>query len=46
MKALNNIKFVVEATATFNKWLDAIDSAGSYEEAKNRQTQGSDLSTV
>lgn len=34
MKALNNIKFVVEATATFNKWLDAIDNANSYEEAK------------
>lgn len=34
MKALNNIKFVVEATATFNKWLDAIDNASSYEDAK------------
>lgn len=34
MKALNSIKFVVKAEAAFNKWLNAIDSASSYEEAK------------
>lgn len=27
MKALNNIKFLCEATTTFNTWLKAIDDS-------------------
>lgn len=34
MKALNNIKFICEATTTFNSWVDRIDSAVDYEEAR------------
>ena len=34
MKALNNIKFICEATTTFNSWVDRIDSAADYEEAR------------
>lgn len=36
MKALNNIKFLCDATTTFNAWLKAIDDADSYEDARNR----------
>ena len=32
MKALNNIKFICDATTTFNSWVDRIDSAVDYEE--------------
>lgn len=34
MKALNNIKFICEATTTFNSWVDRIDSAADYEDAR------------
>lgn len=34
MKALNNIKFLCEATTTFNSWLKAIDDSETYEGAK------------
>ena len=34
MKALNNIKFICDATTTFNSWVDRIDSAIDYEEAR------------
>lgn len=36
MKALNNIKFLCDATTTFNAWLKAIDDADSYGDACNR----------
>lgn len=34
MKVLNNIKFLCEATTTFNAWLKAIDDSVTYEDAK------------
>ena len=34
MKALNNIKFICDATTTFNSWINRIDTASGYEEAR------------
>lgn len=34
MKALNNIKFISEATAQFNRWLRGIDEAEDYGKAR------------
>lgn len=34
MKALNNMKFITEATTTFNGWLANISSAENYDHAK------------
>ena len=34
MKALNSIKFICDATTTFNSWVDRIDSAVDYEDAR------------
>ena len=36
MKALNNIKFISEATTTLNDWLKAIEETETYEDAKNK----------
>lgn len=34
MKALNNIKFICDATTTFNSWVNRIDTASDYDEAR------------
>lgn len=34
MKALNNVKFLCEATTTFNEWVEAIDKSETYEDAR------------
>ena len=36
MKALNNMKFICEASAKFNYWRQAIDEAETYESARQR----------
>ena len=34
MKALNNIRFICDAAKTFSSWVDRIESAADYEEAR------------
>ena len=34
MKALNNIKFICDSTTTFNSWINRIDTASDYDEAR------------
>lgn len=36
MQALNNIKFISEATTEFDKWINAINSANTFEKAKRK----------